>query len=41
MLMKTLFETYREVTRPILPGQGVTTGEVQRDAANPSRWINE
>mgnify|MGYP001813294811 CR=1 FL=1 len=41
MLMKTLFETYREVTRQILPGQGVTTVEVQRDAANASRWINE
>ena len=41
MLMKTLLETYREVTRQIVPGRGVTTVEVQRGAANASRWINE
>ena len=41
MLMKTLIDTYRDVTRQTLPGQGVTTVPVNRSAANASRWINE
>jgi hypothetical protein len=41
MLMKMLLDTYREVTRQVVPGQAVTAIEVQRAAANASRWINE
>ena len=41
MLMKTLMDTYRDVTRQTSPGQAVTTVPVDRTAANASRWINE
>ena len=41
MLMQTLLDTYREVTRQVAPGKGVTTVETQSGAANASRWINE
>jgi len=39
--MKTLIETYRDVTGQIVPNQTVTTVPVQRSAANANRWINE
>ena len=41
MLMKTLLETNRDVTRQTVPGQTVTTVPVERKAANASRWINQ
>ncbi len=41
MLMKTLMDTYRDVTRQVTPAQAVTTVPVSRSAANASRWINE
>jgi hypothetical protein len=41
MLMKTLMDTYRDMTRQVTPGQAVTTVPVSRPAANASRWINE
>jgi hypothetical protein len=39
MLMKALFDTYRDVTRQLMPGEAVTTVPVERSAANASRWI--
>lgn len=45
MLMQTLLETYRDVTRQLTRNEPVTTVEVRRPAANAgqwaSRWINE
>jgi len=41
MLMKVLLDSYREVTRQIVPGKHVTTVDEPRGAANASRWINE
>ena len=38
MLMKTLLDTYRDVTRQLVPGQEVTTVPVARPAANSSQW---
>jgi hypothetical protein len=38
MLMKTLLETYRDVTRQLVPGQEVTTVPVRRAAANSGQW---
>jgi hypothetical protein len=40
MLMKTLLETYRDVTRQLLPGQEVTTVPVQQAAANSGQWTS-
>lgn len=39
MLMQTLLDTYRDVTRQLVPGREVTTIEVPHKAANASRWI--
>lgn len=41
MLMKTLLETYRDVTGQTARNQTVTIVPVHRGAANASRWINE
>lgn len=38
MLMKTLFDTYRDISRHLVPGQQVTTVPVVQPAANASRW---
>jgi len=38
MLMKTLLDTYRDVTRQLVPGEQVTTVPVEHPAANASRW---
>lgn len=38
MLMKTLVDTYRDVTRQLVPGQEVTTVPVVRAAANSGQW---
>lgn len=40
MLMKTLLDTYRDVTRQLVPGQEVTTVEVPQKAANASQWTS-
>jgi hypothetical protein len=39
MLMKSLFDTYRDVTRQLMSGETVTTVPVNHGAANASRWI--
>ena len=41
MLMKTLLDTYRDVTRSFTPGQSVTTIEEALPAANANRWSRE
>jgi len=38
MLMKTLLDTYRGMTRQITPGKTVSTIPVNRAAANAGRW---
>jgi hypothetical protein len=38
--MKTLFDTYRDLTRQLVPGQRVTAVPVDQNAANASRWTN-
>jgi hypothetical protein len=39
MLMKTQFNTDRDVTRQLVPGETLTTVPVEQSAANASRWI--
>lgn len=39
MLMKTLFDTDRDVTRQLVPADTMTTLPVNHNAANASRWI--
>jgi hypothetical protein len=39
MLMKTLLDTYRDVTRQLVRSEPVTTVPVTHSAANASRWI--
>ena len=40
MLMKSLLDAYRDVTRQLVPSQQVTTVQVERKAANASRWTS-
>ena len=40
MLMKTLPDTNRDVTRQRVPGETVTTVPVERTAANANQWID-
>lgn len=39
MLMKKLFDTYRDVTRQLVRSEPVTTVPMTHNAANASRWI--
>jgi hypothetical protein len=39
MLMKTQFDTDRDVTRQLVPGETLTTVPVEQSAANAGRWI--
>ena len=40
MLMSRLFDSMRDATRHLTPGQPVTRVNVERPAANASRWIS-
>jgi hypothetical protein len=40
MLMKTLLNTYRDVTRQLAPRRTVATVPVRQKAANASQWAN-
>lgn len=39
MLMKTQFDSDRDVTRQLVSGETLTTVAVEQSAANASRWI--
>lgn len=39
MLMKTQFDSDRDVTRQLVSGKTLTTVAVEQSAANASRWI--
>ena len=41
MLMKTLLETYRDVSRQLMSGQNVTPVAESRQTANSSHWAND
>lgn len=39
MLMKKLLDSYRDVTRQLVPADSMTTLAVEHDAANAGRWV--
>jgi hypothetical protein len=39
MFMKKLLDSYRDVTRQLVPADSMTTLPVEHSAANASRWI--